>query len=29
MSEKKNILKAIRFERPDTIPMNFHVNDAC
>lgn len=29
MSMKKNIIKAIRFERPEVIPMNFHVNDAC
>jgi hypothetical protein len=25
----KNLLKAIRFERPDYIPMTFHINDAC
>jgi uroporphyrinogen decarboxylase len=24
-----NLLKAARFERPDTIPLLFHVNDAC
>lgn len=27
--KRKNILKAIRFERPDFIPMTFHINDAC
>ncbi len=26
---KENILKAVRFERPDYIPMTFHINDAC
>ncbi len=26
---KDNILKAVRFERPDYIPMTFHINDAC
>jgi uroporphyrinogen decarboxylase len=25
----KNLLKAIHFERPDYIPMTFHINDAC
>jgi hypothetical protein len=25
----RNLLKAIRFERPDYIPMTFHINDAC
>ena len=24
-----NLLRAVRFERPDTIPMTFHINDAC
>lgn len=24
-----NYLKAVRFERPDYIPMHFHINDAC
>lgn len=24
-----NHLKAVRFERPDYIPMHFHINDAC
>ncbi len=26
---KDNILHAVRFERPDYIPMTFHINDAC
>ena len=26
---KDNILRAVRFERPDYIPMTFHINDAC
>ena len=26
---RENILRAIRFERPDYIPMTFHINDAC
>jgi hypothetical protein len=25
----RNLLKAIRFEKPDYIPITFHVNDAC
>jgi uroporphyrinogen decarboxylase len=25
----RNLLKAIHFERPDYIPMTFHINDAC
>lgn len=25
----KNYLKAVHFERPDYIPMSFHINDAC
>lgn len=30
MTEReKNYLKAIRFERPDYIPMTFHINDSC
>lgn len=28
-SEKETLLKAIRFERPDYIPMTFHINEAC
>ncbi len=26
---RENILRAIRFERPDYIPMTFHINEAC
>ncbi len=29
MTTRENILRAIRFERPDCIPMRFHVNAAC
>jgi uroporphyrinogen decarboxylase len=29
MTERENILRAIRFERPDYIPMSFHINGAC
>ena len=29
MDYRKNLLKAIRFERPDYIPVSFHINDAC
>jgi uroporphyrinogen decarboxylase len=29
VSRDANILKAVRFERPDAIPMVFHINDAC
>lgn len=29
MKQRENILRAIRFERPERIPMTFHVNDAC
>lgn len=29
MTKRDNILKAIRFERPDYIPMNFEINSAC
>lgn len=28
-SSKENLLKAIRFETPDYIPMTFHINEAC
>jgi len=28
-TRRENILKAIRFEGPDYIPMTFHINDAC
>ena len=29
MTKRDNILRAIRFERPDYIPMIFQINDAC
>ncbi len=29
MTRRDNILKVIRFEGPDYIPMNFHINGAC
>lgn len=29
MTRKENYLKTVRFERPDYIPMTFHINDAC
>lgn len=29
LSQKENLLKAIRFEKPDYIPMTFHINEAC
>ncbi|MCD6520242.1 MAG: hypothetical protein J7M05_10020 [Anaerolineae bacterium] len=29
MFERDQVLKAIRFERPDYIPMRFHINAAC
>ena len=29
MNDRENTLRAIRFERPDHIPMSFHINDAC
>lgn len=29
MSRKDNVLKAIRFEGPEYIPMTFHINGAC
>ena len=29
MSRREDILKSIRFERPDRIPMAFHINAAC
>ena len=28
-SGRDNLLKAIRFEKPDYIPMTFHINAAC
>ena len=29
MNERDNLLRAVRFERPDHIPMVFHINAAC
>lgn len=29
MTQGENLLKTVRFERPDYIPMAFHINDAC
>lgn len=29
MNKRENILRAIRFEQPEYIPMTFHVNEAC
>lgn len=29
MTHKENHLRTIRFEHPEYIPMNFHINDAC
>ncbi|MDX9867621.1 MAG: uroporphyrinogen decarboxylase family protein [Kiritimatiellia bacterium] len=29
MTERENILRTIRFEKPERIPMRFHVNAAC
>jgi uroporphyrinogen decarboxylase len=29
MNIRENLLKAVRFERPDYIPMAFHINGAC
>jgi uroporphyrinogen-III decarboxylase len=29
MNQRENVLRAIRFERPDHIPVYFHVNSAC
>jgi len=29
MTERENVLRAVRFERPEHIPMRFHVNAAC
>lgn len=29
MSRRENILRAIRFERPESIPMQFHISEAC
>lgn len=29
MTEHENLLRAVRFERPEYIPMDFHINSAC
>jgi len=29
MDEHENLLRVVRFERPDYIPMDFHINSAC
>jgi hypothetical protein len=29
MNERNNILKAVRFDQPDYIPMEFHINASC
>lgn len=29
MNQRENLLAAVRFERPDAIPMTFHINPAC
>lgn len=29
MTTRENILRAVRFESPDSIPMYFHINDSC
>lgn len=29
MNQRENILRAVRFETPETIPMVFHINHAC
>lgn len=29
MNQRENSLRAIRFERPESIPMSFHINAAC
>jgi len=29
MDARENILRAVRFERPESIPMIFHINPAC
>jgi hypothetical protein len=29
VSTKENIIRAIRFEKPEAIPMVFHINAAC
>jgi len=29
MTEKENLLRAVRFERPESIPVRYHINPAC
>ncbi len=29
MNQRENLLRAVRFEYPETIPMTFHINPAC
>jgi hypothetical protein len=29
MNQRENLLRAVRFERPEVIPMTFHINPAC
>ncbi|MBT4496157.1 MAG: hypothetical protein HOC74_00460 [Gemmatimonadetes bacterium] len=29
MTPRENLLRAVRFERPDYIPMSYHINSAC
>lgn len=29
MTERENTLRAIHFDRPDHVPVSFHINDAC
>jgi len=29
MNQRENLLRAIRFEQPEYIPMTFHINEAC
>ena len=29
MNQRENLLRAVRFETPATIPMVFHINPAC
>lgn len=29
MNQRENLLRAVRFETPETIPMSFHINPAC
>ena len=29
MTPRENYLRAVRFEKPDYIPMSFHINAAC